>query len=264
MPTAARAASTVAAPTAARRGRPTASSTTRRRPAPVRFLSCPIERQHPVAIQARGRHRQPQPADDLRLPLLLGESGQQRARPARGHHAHRHRCPVAQAPGHLDGVADGVPVVEVGPLAALQGVPAHDRRLHRHRPPHHLRQVGAGAVALVERHQAGVAHQAGLQGLGRALAPQRRRAGHPGLSASTTTRAGWWKAPTRFLAPRFRAVLPPMEASTAASRVVGTKTASTPRKKVAATKPADVGQRPAAHPQHRVVRGVSPRPASHS
>ena len=39
---------------------------------------------------------------------------------------------------------------------------------------------------------------------------------------SATTARGWWNAPTRFLpAPRSTPVLPPTEASTIASRVVG-------------------------------------------
>ena len=47
---------------------------------------------------------------------------------------------------------------------------------------------------------------------------------------SLTTRAGWWKAPMRFLPPGWLTpVLPPTAESTCASSVVGTCTKVTPR-----------------------------------
>ncbi len=56
---------------------------------------------------------------------------------------------------------------------------------------------------------------------------------------SATTSSGWWKAPTRFLpAAMSIAVLPPIAASICARSVVGSCTKATPRRKVAATKPA--------------------------
>ena len=48
---------------------------------------------------------------------------------------------------------------------------------------------------------------------------------------SATTARGWWNAPTRFLpAPRSTPVLPPTDASTIASSVVGTSANGTPRR----------------------------------
>ena len=48
---------------------------------------------------------------------------------------------------------------------------------------------------------------------------------------SATTARGWWNAPTRFFpAPRSTPVLPPTDASTIASNVVGTSANDTPRR----------------------------------
>ena len=56
---------------------------------------------------------------------------------------------------------------------------------------------------------------------------------------SISTSRGWWKAPIRFLPPGwFTPVLPPIAASTIASRVVGTCTTPMPRSQVAAANPA--------------------------
>ena len=58
------------------------------------------------------------------------------------------------------------------------------------------------------------------------------------VPGSMRTRAGWWNAPTRFFPARVSTpVFPPIEASSMASRVVGTTTSGTPRMKVAATNP---------------------------
>jgi len=59
------------------------------------------------------------------------------------------------------------------------------------------------------------------------------------VTRSTSTAAGSWKEPTRFLpASVLIPVLPPTAASTMASSVVGTWITRTPRIQVAATKPA--------------------------
>ena len=56
---------------------------------------------------------------------------------------------------------------------------------------------------------------------------------------SASTRRGWWKAPTRFLpSGELIPVLPPTELSTWASSVVGICTKPTPRRRMAAAKPA--------------------------
>ena len=56
---------------------------------------------------------------------------------------------------------------------------------------------------------------------------------------SASTRRGWWKAPTRFLPwGELIPVLPPTELSTWASSVVGICTKPTPRRRIAAAKPA--------------------------
>ncbi len=75
---------------------------------------------------------------------------------------------------------------------------------------------------------------------------------------STSTAAGWWKAPTRFLpASVLMPVLPPMAASTMASRVDGTCTMSIPRSQVAATKPATSV---AAPPPRLTIASLRPTP----
>ena len=79
-------------------------------------------------------------------------------------------------------------------------------------------------------------------------------------SGSMTTRRGCQKAPARFLpAGRSMATLPPTEESTWASRVVGTCTKSTPRRMVAAAKPA---RSPTTPPPRATTASVRVRPIS--
>ena len=59
------------------------------------------------------------------------------------------------------------------------------------------------------------------------------------VPVSITTATGWWKLPTRFFpAGRFTPVLPPTDESIWASKVVGIWIKETPRKYIAAAKPA--------------------------
>ena len=77
-----------------------------------------------------------------------------------------------------------------------------------------------------------------------------------------TVRAGQWKAPTRFLpCGRSMPVLPPMAASTWATRLVATGTQSMPRKYAAAAYPAaSVVQPP---PRATIVPRRSSRSSCH-
>ena len=78
-------------------------------------------------------------------------------------------------------------------------------------------------------------------------------------AGSMTVRTGQWKAPTRFLpSGRSIAVLPPIAASTWPTSVVGTATQSTPRRYVAAAKPARSVGRAAAERDDRPA-AVEPR-----
>ena len=78
------------------------------------------------------------------------------------------------------------------------------------------------------------------------------------VARSTSTAAGWWNAPTRFLpASVLMPVLPPTAASTMPSSVVGTCTMSTPRSQVAAANPATSV---AAPPPRLTMASLRPRP----
>ena len=73
-------------------------------------------------------------------------------------------------------------------------------------------------------------------------------------AGSITVRTGQWNAPTRFFpCGRSIAVLPPIAASTCATRLVGTGTHGTPRRYVAAAKPGGVGRAAAAERDDRAV-----------
>ena len=78
------------------------------------------------------------------------------------------------------------------------------------------------------------------------------------VARSTSTAAGWWNAPTRFLpASVLMPVLPPTAASTMPSSVVGTCTMSTPRSQVAAANPATSV---AAPPPRLTIASLRPTP----
>ena len=79
-------------------------------------------------------------------------------------------------------------------------------------------------------------------------------------SASTTTSRGEWNAPTRFLpSGRSKPVLPPVEASTIESSVVGTLIQSIPRIQVADAKPT---RSPVTPPPTAATRSRRPSPAA--
>ena len=79
-------------------------------------------------------------------------------------------------------------------------------------------------------------------------------------SGSMRTRRGCQKAPARFLPwSKSTATLPPTEESTWASRVVGICTKSTPRRMVAAAKPA---RSPTTPPPRATIPSVRVRPKS--
>ena len=76
---------------------------------------------------------------------------------------------------------------------------------------------------------------------------------------STTTRRGAWNAPARFLpSGRSQPVLPPVEASTIASSVVGTLIQPMPRIHVAAAKPV---RSPVTPPPRATTVSFRPSPA---
>ncbi len=80
------------------------------------------------------------------------------------------------------------------------------------------------------------------------------------VSRSANTRRGGWNAPTRFFpSGRSKPVLPPMEASIIASRVVGRLTQGMPRIKVAAANPA---RSPTTPPPRAITVLERSRPAS--
>ena len=73
------------------------------------------------------------------------------------------------------------------------------------------------------------------------------------MVTSTITLVGCQKTPTRFLPARLTPVLPPMAASTAARRVVGTCTDFHPTKPGAGDESGEIGHRPSADTDDGVV-----------
>ncbi len=76
-------------------------------------------------------------------------------------------------------------------------------------------------------------------------------------AVSAITSTGWWKAPSRFLpCGELMPVLPPTEESTCASSEVGTCTKSTPRRRIAAAKPARSPTTPPPSAMTRSLRSI--------
>ena len=131
----------------------------------------------------------------------------------------------------LERVRERVAEVEDRPLALLVRIAQADGRL----------EGGAAAHELVVRKlpERLAREQPRLHDLGHALEALRLGQRLEQRGIDRRVRAGQWKAPTRFLpCGRSIAVLPPIAASTWATRLVGTGVQAMPRRYVAAAKPA--------------------------